>query len=61
MHFPFEVAGFSSIGNYVNPRLLQPYHVWLAEVLRRLPTDGTFNQTVPLDKLVGKMDVFSFF
>lgn len=49
-----------AIGNYINQRLLRPVHNWLMEVLKRLPSDGTFNQTRPLDRLVGKMDLFSF-
>lgn len=49
-----------AIGNYVNQRLLHPFHVWVAEVLRRLPQDGTFNQTQPLDRLVGSRHCFSF-
>jgi hypothetical protein len=42
-----------AIGNYVNQRLLRPVHDWLMLVLRRLPMDGTFEQTRPLDRLVG--------
>jgi hypothetical protein len=49
-----------AIGNYVNQRLLKPVHQWLMEVLRPLPTDGTFNQEKPLDNLVGEMVCFSF-
>lgn len=42
-----------AIGNYINQRLLYPVHQWCASVLRRLRTDGTFNQTAPLDRLAG--------
>lgn len=49
-----------AIGNYVNQRLLRPVHEWCAEVLRRLSCDGTFDQTRPLKRLVGKMECFSF-
>lgn len=35
-----------AIGNYVNQRLLKPVHDWLMSVLRHLPMDGTFNQTL---------------
>lgn len=42
-----------AIGNYINQRLLYPVHQWCAAVLRRLPTDGTFDQTAPLDRLAG--------
>lgn len=49
-----------AIGNWVNQRLLKPFHDWLMDVLRSLPTDGTFNQTKPLEGLVGEMHIFSF-
>jgi len=49
-----------AIGNFINQRLLKPFHDWLMAVLSHLPTDGTFNQTAPLDRLVGKMTVSSF-
>jgi len=37
-----------AIGNYINQRLLAPFHEWLACVLRSIPQDGTFDQTPPL-------------
>lgn len=43
-----------AIGNYVNQRLLRPVHDWLMNLLRRIPTDGTFNQSAPLLRLTGK-------
>jgi len=49
-----------AIGNYVNQRLLKPVHDWLMAVLRRIPTDGTFNQEQPLERLVGEVNCFSF-
>lgn len=49
-----------AIGNYVNQRLLKPIHDWLAEVLKTIPMDGTFNQEQPLDRLVGNRLVYSF-
>lgn len=42
-----------AIGNYINQRLLAPFHEWLACVLRSIPQDGTFDQTAPLDWLKG--------
>ncbi|KAG8369219.1 hypothetical protein BUALT_Bualt15G0128700 [Buddleja alternifolia] len=48
------------IGNYVKQRLLKPFHDWLFEVLCRIPMDGTFNQTRPLDYLVGAEHCYSF-
>ncbi|KAF5957206.1 hypothetical protein HYC85_004431 [Camellia sinensis] len=49
-----------AIGNYVNQMLLKPVHDWAMEVLSTLSTDDTFNQTKPLDRLVGKSTLFSF-
>lgn len=40
-------------------RLLRPVHDWAMTVLRRLPTDGTFYQTRPLDLLKGKQVCYS--
>jgi hypothetical protein len=47
-----------AMGNYVNQRA--PFHDWLATVLKTLPQDGTFNQTLPLDKLVGSRKCYCF-
>lgn len=44
-----------AIGNYVNQRLLAPIHSWLMQVLSRLPMDGTFHKSAPLDRLKGSM------
>lgn len=49
-----------AIGNYVKQRLLFPYHDWLMKLLASLPNDGTFNQTAPLDYLVGINTLYSF-
>ncbi|KAL6957513.1 hypothetical protein U1Q18_052853 [Sarracenia purpurea var. burkii] len=49
-----------AIGNYMNQRLLKPFHDWLMTVLRQIPMDGTFNQRKPLDLLVGKMTTLSY-
>lgn len=49
-----------AIGNYINQRLLKPVHDWLMDVLRQIPADGTFDQTKPLDRLVGEQHFFSF-
>ncbi|KAK8610174.1 hypothetical protein V6N13_081341 [Hibiscus sabdariffa] len=48
-----------AVGNYVNQRLLQPLHNWLMEALGDLKTDGTFNQSAPLDRLVGAKKIYS--
>lgn len=49
-----------AIGNYINQRLLSPVHHWLMEVLKLIPMDGTFNQTAPLDRLIGARQCYSF-
>lgn len=49
-----------AIGNYINQRLLAPVHEWSALVLRSVDQDGTFNQTKPLDNLVGSKNCYSF-
>lgn len=50
------------IGNYVKQRLLRPVHDWAMAVLRRLPCDGTYDQTAPLYKLrlSSPRDLFSY-
>lgn len=48
-----------AIGNYVNQRLLRPLHNWLMEALGDLKTDGTFNQSAPLYRLVGAKKIYS--
>lgn len=40
--------------------LLRPVHDWAMSVLRRLPTDGTYDQLAPLHRLKGKMVLYSF-
>lgn len=69
-HFCFGRLGSSTegrakrrifaIGNYVCQRLLKPVHEFLMDVLRRLPSDGTFNQTGPLKHIVGKQKYYSY-
>lgn len=49
-----------AIGNYVKQRLLRPYHDWLMTVLRHLPCDGTYDQGKPLNKLLDKLELYSF-
>lgn len=49
-----------AIGNYVCQRLLKPVHEFLMDVLKRLPSDGTFNQTGPLKHLVDKEAYYSY-
>ena len=51
-----------AIGNYMKERLLRPVHDWAMKVLAFLPTDGTFNQEAPIDRLAAlhPMDVWSY-
>lgn len=44
-----------AIGNWVNQRLLSPVHDWLANVLKKIPMDGTFDQLRPFLRLKGKI------
>lgn len=37
-----------AIANPLFQALVRPLHDWVMDVLRRLPTDGTYNQTAPL-------------
>lgn len=46
-----------AVGNYINQRLLAPFHDWLATCLRRIPMDGTYDQLSPLDRLKGSTGV----
>lgn len=59
--FPLGRLGFKQEGagklrifaipNAFKQALIRPAHDWCMEVLRRIPTDGTFNQTAPLARL----------
>ncbi|XLR47424.1 hypothetical protein HN51_031532, partial [Arachis hypogaea] len=46
-----------AVGNYINQRLLAPFHDWLATCLRRIPMDGTYDQLSPLGRLEGSTGV----
>ncbi|KAJ1419392.1 RNA-dependent RNA polymerase, mitoviral [Sesbania bispinosa] len=48
-----------AIGNHVNQRVLRPLNNWLMEALGDLKTGGTFNQSAPLDRLVGEKKIYS--
>lgn len=43
-----------ALGNYLKQRLLSPVSDWIMQVLRELPTDGTFYQEGPLLRLVAR-------
>jgi hypothetical protein len=51
-----------AICNYMKQRLLYPVHEWAMKVLRRFPSDGTYHQSRPLDRLasLNRKEVFSF-
>lgn len=44
----------------VRQRLLKPFHEWLMEILRELPTDGTFEQVRPVRRLLSKHHIDRF-
>lgn len=48
-----------TIGNPILQTLLRPLHDWTMSVLKLLPTDGTYNQTAPLQRLAGRMNLYS--
>ncbi|CAA0811595.1 Uncharacterized mitochondrial protein AtMg01410 [Striga hermonthica] len=41
-------------------RLLCLIHSWFLGILKRIPQDGTFNQTTPLPWLIGSQECFSY-
>jgi hypothetical protein len=50
-----EAAGKArvfAITDLITQSVLKPLHEKLFQVLRQLPTDGTFNQGAPLDRLL---------
>ncbi|MBA7579511.1 hypothetical protein ES708_21382 [subsurface metagenome] len=49
-----------AIANPLLQALVRPLHDWAMDVLRLLPTDGTFDQLRPLRRLRGKKDLYSF-
>lgn len=49
-----------AVVNYIKQRLLKPVHKWAASVLVAIPMDGTFDQSAPLRRLVGRRDCFSY-
>lgn len=49
-----------AVVNYIKLRLLKPVHKWAASVLVAIPMDGTFDQSAPLRRLVGRRDCFSY-
>jgi Mitovirus RNA-dependent RNA polymerase len=51
---------FVAIGNSIHQRLLKPTHDWLMKILGSIPSDGTFDQTRPLDCMKNVTDVYSF-
>lgn len=49
-----------AIGNPILQALIRPFHDFIMNVLRLLPTDGTYHQTAPLTRLKGLKDLYSF-
>jgi hypothetical protein len=51
---PGKIRVFAMV-NLITQALMAPLHEWLFERLRRIPTDGTFDQTGPVDQLVKRL------
>lgn len=49
-----------AIGNPILQNLIRPLHDWAMDLLKTLPTDGTYNQLAPLRRLRGRMTLYSF-
>jgi len=50
---PGKIRVFAMV-NILTQTLMAPLHKWIFLRLRMLPTDGTFNQTAPVERLVKK-------
>jgi hypothetical protein len=48
---PGKIRVFAMV-NLITQGLMQPLHLWIFQILRLVPTDGTFNQTSPVDRLI---------
>jgi hypothetical protein len=48
---PGKIRVFAMV-NIVTQTLMQPLHKWIFDRLRMVPTDGTFNQTAPVERLI---------
>nr|UJQ92534.1 MAG: putative RNA-dependent RNA polymerase [Mitoviridae sp.] len=49
-----------AIGNPILQNLIRPLHDWVMDLLKSLPTDGTYNQLAPLRRLKGHMILYSY-
>jgi len=48
---PGKIRVFAMV-NLITQALMQPLHEWIFHVLRSVPTDGTFNQVAPVERLI---------
>lgn len=48
---PGKIRVFA-MANLITQSLMYPIHKWIFERLRMVPTDGTFNQTAPVERLI---------
>lgn len=48
---PGKIRVFAMV-NLITQTLMRPLHEWIFARLRRIPTDGTFNQTAPVERLL---------
>jgi len=56
---PGKIRVFAMV-NIITQALMQPLHKWIFARLRMIPTDGTFNQYAPVERLLGKLGAGSF-
>jgi hypothetical protein len=52
---PGKIRVFAMV-NLLTQTLMHPLHKWIFERLRMVPTDGTFNQTAPVERLIEKFN-----
>lgn len=48
---PGKIRVFAMV-NLITQALMQPLHEWIFRVLRSIPTDGTFDQVAPVERLI---------
>lgn len=52
---PGKIRVFAMV-NLITQTLLYPLHKWIFDRLRMVPTDGTFDQTAPVERLIKKFN-----
>jgi len=52
---PGKIRVFAMV-TLITQTLMRPLHQWIFERLRMIPTDGTFDQTAPVERLISKFN-----